>query len=182
MLNCWSSLLSLAMKQNVSQLLYWVKIEKLCVKKKKKKNNRNKRSKQKVTMCSVRQEQTSDLSTHPSSVRDITTNMEKCASPRNRAQCTRTRVITLMCFDSSESLNIKLYWIWNENSWGTRLDQHFRPSPLDDTYSTHNGIHAFRMAFIFHTPTHALTFNNPHALWPHLCKCTTAYQALSTVK
>lgn len=32
----------------------------------------------------------------------------------------------------------------------------------------HNGTHAFKKAFIFHTPTHTFTLSDPRALWQHL--------------
>lgn len=90
--------------------------------------------------------------------------MEKCASQGSGAHCTRVHVITLMCFDSSESLNIKLYWIRNENSWGTGLDQHFRPSPLGDTY-----LHT--TAFM-HSKWHSFFTRPPaHWLWVTLMHC-----------
>lgn len=80
----------------------------------------------------------------------------------------RIHVITVMCFDSSECLNIKLYWIWNENSWGTRLDQHFSPSALHHTYS-HTA--AFMQpkwhSFVTHPPT--------HSLWITLMRCDNTF-------
>lgn len=119
---------------------------------------------------SAASEQTSHLSIDARSVRLTWINMGKGGSPGERAHWARMHVITVICFDSSECLNIKLYWIWNGNSWGTRLDQHFSPSALHHTYS-------HTAAFICHTPAHAFTLDNPHALWQHVCKCTIAYWA-----
>lgn len=148
-----ASILSLALKQNASQFLFWVKTVAMSM------INKRKQGKQKKWPC-VQTDSGRPLISPPiHPAWDITTNisfnMEKCASTGNRALCTRIYVITLMCFDSSASLNIKFYWIGNENSWGTRLDQQLWPFLLGDTTShTAAFMHSKWHSFFTRPPTH----------------------------
>lgn len=141
------------MKQNASQFLQWMKME----------NQREGKTteKKEETNSDCLQSDRNRPLTHPPSVKDISTiiclSIGKCASPGDQPHCSTICVITLICFDSSGSLNIKLHWIANENSWGTRLDQHFRLSPLDDTYSNSTAfMHSKWHSFFTCPPTHSL--------------------------